>query len=161
MKLSAIALDYDGTIGGDNGVDPEIRQAIADVRAHGLTVLLVTGRIMDDLRRVAGDLHFVDVVVAENGAVVEFPATGYTASLGLPPTISSSVPSSSVPAPSQPRIIGNWSGLIPTPRSVQMSCMLRLAAVTFTATQPSGTSGAGRSPTVSESSGASGLGSAA
>ena len=59
-----------------------------------------------------------------------------------------SVPSSSRPAPSQPRIIGNWSGLMPTPRRVQMSCMLRLAASTETATQPSGTSGAGRSPTV-------------
>ena len=72
-----------------------------------------------------------------------------------------SVPSSSRPAPSQPRIIGNWSGLMPTPRSVQMSCMFRLAAVTETATQPSGTSGSGRSPTRRDFSGASGLGSAA
>ena len=57
-----------------------------------------------------------------------------------------SVPSSSRPAPSQPRIIGNWSGLMPTPRSVQMSCMFRLAAATETATQPSGTSGVGSLP---------------
>ena len=72
-----------------------------------------------------------------------------------------SVPSSSRPAPSQPRIIGNWSGLMPTPRSVHRSCMLRLAAATSTATQPSGTSGSGRSPTVSDFSGSSGFGSEA
>jgi haloacid dehalogenase-like hydrolase len=34
---------------------------------------------------VAGDLHFVDAVVAENGAVIEFPDSGYSAVLGLPP----------------------------------------------------------------------------
>ncbi len=45
---------------------------------RGITVLLVTGRILDELRRVAGDLHFVDGVVAENGAVVHFPDSGHT-----------------------------------------------------------------------------------
>ena len=44
-------------------------------------VLLVTGRILDELRRVAGDLHFVDGVVAENGAVIHFPASGHTTAL--------------------------------------------------------------------------------
>ena len=48
--------------------------AIADARRRNITVMLVTGRILDDLRRVAGDLRFVDGVVAENGAVVHFPA---------------------------------------------------------------------------------------
>ncbi|MCC7044971.1 MAG: HAD hydrolase family protein, partial [Acidobacteria bacterium] len=43
------------------------------------------GRILDDLRRVTGGLHFVDAVVAENGAVVEFPASGYTTRNGTPP----------------------------------------------------------------------------
>ena len=46
-----------------------------------LIVLLVTGRILDELRRVAGDLHFVDGVVAENGAVVHFPDNGRTTML--------------------------------------------------------------------------------
>ena len=63
------------------------------------------------------------------------------------------LPSGSVPAPSQPRIIGNCSFLIPTPRSVQMSCMFSDAAVTVTGTQPSGASGSGRSPTTSASRG--------
>ena len=81
MKLSALALDYDGTIATDRGVDPDVRQAIAQARTSGITVLLVTGRILSELRRVAGDLHFVDGVIAENGAVVHFPDSDHTSVL--------------------------------------------------------------------------------
>jgi hypothetical protein len=77
MKLSMIALDYDGTIARDDVLDPAVRSAIAMARSNGIAVALVTGRILSELRRVAGDLHFVDVVVAENGAVVYFPASGH------------------------------------------------------------------------------------
>ena len=81
MKLSVLALDYDGTIATDRGVDPDVRQAIAQARTDGITVLLVTGRILSELRRVAGDLHFVDGVIAENGAVVHFPDSDHTSVL--------------------------------------------------------------------------------
>ena len=84
MKLSVIALDYDGTIARHDGLDPSVRAAIATARTRGIVVLLVTGRILDDLRRVAGDLHFVDGVVAENGAVVHFPDSGHTSTLAPP-----------------------------------------------------------------------------
>lgn len=85
MKLAALALDYDGTIANGGGVCPAIREAIAAVRARGVVVVLVTGRIVKDLRRVAGDLHFVDAVVGENGAVIEFPSSGYREALAPPP----------------------------------------------------------------------------
>src|SRR5687767_2186187 len=78
MKLSVLALDYDGTISQRDTLDPAVRGAIAEARTAGITVLLVTGRILDELRRVAGDLHFVDGVVAENGAVVHFPDSDHT-----------------------------------------------------------------------------------
>ena len=81
MKLSVIALDYDGTVARGNVLDPAVREAIAFARTQGIVVLLVTGRILDELRRVAGDLHFVDGVVAENGAVLHFPASGRTTTL--------------------------------------------------------------------------------
>jgi hydroxymethylpyrimidine pyrophosphatase-like HAD family hydrolase len=81
MKLSVIALDYDGTIARQDRVDPAVLEAIAEARARGIVVVLVTGRILDALRRVAGDLHFVDGVVAENGAVIHFPDSGHTAYL--------------------------------------------------------------------------------
>lgn len=84
MKLSVIALDYDGTIARHDTLDPSVRDAIAIARTRGILVLLVSGRILDELRRVAGDLHFVDAVVAENGAVLHFPDSGHTSLLAPP-----------------------------------------------------------------------------
>jgi hydroxymethylpyrimidine pyrophosphatase-like HAD family hydrolase len=81
VKLSVIALDYDGTIARGDVLEPAVRDAVAAARAGGILVLLVTGRILDALRRVAGDLRFVDGVVAENGAVVHFPKSGRTSTL--------------------------------------------------------------------------------
>lgn len=81
MKLSVLALDYDGTAASHDSLDPGVRAAVAEARTRGITVLLVTGRTLDDLRRVAGDLHFADGVVAENGAVLHFPDSGYTSML--------------------------------------------------------------------------------
>lgn len=78
MKLSVLALDYDGTIALNDRVPPSVLDAIADARRRNVTVILVTGRILDDLRGVAGDLNFVDGVVAENGALVHFPGSGQT-----------------------------------------------------------------------------------
>ena len=77
MKLCVIALDYDGTIAHDGVMDPDVRAVIGEVRRHGITVVIVTGRILSDLRAVAGDLRCVDAVVAENGAV--FAGTGQRA----------------------------------------------------------------------------------
>ena len=78
MKLSVLALDYDGTITRDDRPHASVLSALADARRRNVTVILATGRNLDDLRRVAGDLRFVDGVVAENGAVVHFPSTGHT-----------------------------------------------------------------------------------
>jgi hypothetical protein len=85
VKLSTLALDFDGTIARNDVLDPDVCKAIAEARAQGVVVLIVTGRILEDLRRVAGDLHFVDAVVAENGAVVEFPDSGYSRVLAQSP----------------------------------------------------------------------------
>jgi hydroxymethylpyrimidine pyrophosphatase-like HAD family hydrolase len=76
VKFSALALDYDGTIAIDGVFDPVVREAVADARRRGIAAILVTGRRLQDLQRVAGDLTCFDVVVAENGAVLEFPASG-------------------------------------------------------------------------------------
>lgn len=81
MNLSALALDYDGTTARQDVLDPTVRKAIAAARTRGIVVLLVTGRILAELQRVAGDLHFVDAVVAENGAVLHFPESGRTSAL--------------------------------------------------------------------------------
>lgn len=78
MRLAALALDYDGTIAEGDRIHPSVRDAIAYARDSGVIVLLVTGRILSELRRAAGDLHFVDGVVAENGGVIHFPGNNYT-----------------------------------------------------------------------------------
>jgi phosphoglycolate phosphatase-like HAD superfamily hydrolase len=85
MKLSVIALDFDGTIARNDTLEPEVALAIAEARARGIFIVLVTGRILSELQRVLGDLQLVDAVVAENGAVMTFPGSGYTAMLGPPP----------------------------------------------------------------------------
>src|SRR6185436_3135402 len=79
-----LALDYDGTIAQSGKLDPETGAAIREVRKRGISVVLVTGRILDDLRRVAGNLSLFDAVVAENGAVLTFPRTGRTFPLAAP-----------------------------------------------------------------------------
>jgi hydroxymethylpyrimidine pyrophosphatase-like HAD family hydrolase len=84
VKLTAVALDYDGTITTGDRPDESVREAIAALRSSGVLVLVVTGRILSELTRVAGDLHFVDGVVAENGAVVHFSGSGHTSILAPP-----------------------------------------------------------------------------
>jgi len=85
MRFLAVALDYDGTIAKNDVLDAKVKHAIAALRARNILVLIVTGRILSELQRVAGDLHFVDAVVAENGAVIYFPDSGYSRLLGDPP----------------------------------------------------------------------------
>ena len=72
MKFGVLALDYDGTIARDGVLDNEVGSAIAEARRRGIVVVIVTGRILAELEQVAGDLHFVDAVVAENGAILWF-----------------------------------------------------------------------------------------
>jgi hydroxymethylpyrimidine pyrophosphatase-like HAD family hydrolase len=86
MKFTALALDYDGTIAVDGQFDPAVREAIGDVRRRGIVVVLVTGRRLPDLRAAAGDVSCFDVVVAENGAVLEFPASGRHVIIGHVPS---------------------------------------------------------------------------
>src|SRR5690242_1385710 len=74
--------------------------------------------------------------------------TGYT---------TTSPPSGPIPAASQPRIIGSWSSLSPTPRSDHRSWWLSELARTSTTAQPSGTVGSGASPTVRPASGSASL----
>jgi hydroxymethylpyrimidine pyrophosphatase-like HAD family hydrolase len=85
MKFGVLALDYDGTIAKDGVLDPDVRAAIEEVRAHGIISVLVTGRILTELRSLMGDLRLFDCVVAENGAVVAFPNAGRSTAHGHSP----------------------------------------------------------------------------
>lgn len=86
MKFLVLAIDFDGTIATNDVLNADVRIAIGELRRRGIVVILVTGRILEDLRRVIGDLHFLDAIVAENGAAIEFPDTGYSMTLAPPPS---------------------------------------------------------------------------
>lgn len=84
MKFCVLALDYDGTMAEQGKAHPAVLNALEEARARGIIVVLVTGRILSELRKVVGDLGIFDAVVAENGAVLAFP-NGRTRVLGRPP----------------------------------------------------------------------------
>ena len=85
MKLSLLALDYDGTIAENGELDAEVRNALIEARRKNITLVLATGRILGDLQRLPCGLDLFDAVVAENGAVLSFPGTGRTTLLAEPP----------------------------------------------------------------------------
>ncbi|MEI6623313.1 MAG: HAD hydrolase family protein, partial [Actinomycetes bacterium] len=70
--LRTLASDFDGTL-SHNGKRPDdqVLESLRRVRADGALVVLVTGRIMSELRAVFPDVadHF-DAIVAENGCVL-------------------------------------------------------------------------------------------
>lgn len=85
MRYLALATDYDGTLASSGKVEPETVAALEQLRAHGLRLLLVTGRRLEDLSHVFEPLELFDRVVAENGAVLHETATGRTRLLAEPP----------------------------------------------------------------------------
>jgi hypothetical protein len=87
MKFGVLALDYDGTIARDGVLSPDVKVAIAEARARGIVVIIVTGRILSDLRSSAGELNFADAVVAENGAVLAFRSGQTRVLVGRPPQV--------------------------------------------------------------------------
>ena len=70
-SVQAIAVDYDGTLTDSDVPDVAVLEAIRAVRAGGRAVVLVTGRILSELRAVFPEVDGeFDAIVAENGAVL-------------------------------------------------------------------------------------------
>lgn len=66
-----IATDFDGTLAEGGRPDEEVLSGINEVRRSGRKILLVTGRILDELYEVFPDANeYFDSIVAENGAVL-------------------------------------------------------------------------------------------
>ena len=86
MIIHVFATDYDGTIAEGNRVNEPTARALERVRATGRKLLLVTGRMLPDLRSVFPEVtRMFDAVVAENGALVAFPDGREGRTLGDPP----------------------------------------------------------------------------
>lgn len=73
MFFVALAVDYDGTVARDGRVDAATVAALEKVKKSGRKLILVTGRDLDDLRRVFPEMGIFDLVVAENGALLFDP----------------------------------------------------------------------------------------
>ena len=85
MHYVALATDYDGTIAHDGEVDAPTLAALERLRGASRRLILVTGRELDDLIRCMPRLDLFDVVVAENGALLYWPATKQERTLAPPP----------------------------------------------------------------------------
>ncbi len=67
----AVAFDYDGTLALHGRVTDDARKALADARAGGLMLLLVTGRRAPEMHRIFPQSEeLFDAVVSENGALL-------------------------------------------------------------------------------------------
>src|SRR4029078_9454587 len=85
IRYRVLACDYDGTLAWGGRLAPETHAALGRLRATGRSVVIVAGRLVDDLLVVCPDLSPFDIVVAENGAVLFWPATGRRQVLAEPP----------------------------------------------------------------------------
>lgn len=84
-SICAIATDYDGTLANEGFVDEATLNALHRYRQQGGTLLLVTGRELDDLLQVFPAVDLFARVVAENGAVLYNPQSQEKRLLGNPP----------------------------------------------------------------------------
>jgi HAD superfamily hydrolase (TIGR01484 family) len=85
MRYVALATDFDGTLAHDGCVAPSTVAALKELAATGRKLLLVSGRELEDLRRVFHSLEIFESLVVENGAVLHRPATGETRVLSAAP----------------------------------------------------------------------------
>jgi hydroxymethylpyrimidine pyrophosphatase-like HAD family hydrolase len=76
LRFRVLASDYDGTLARDGNVAKGTLAALQRVRASGRKMILVTGRELPELRDLFSSMDLFDLVVAENGALLHFPAIG-------------------------------------------------------------------------------------
>jgi hydroxymethylpyrimidine pyrophosphatase-like HAD family hydrolase len=86
MRYLALCTDYDGTLATDGQVLSGTVTALEQFLASGRRLVLVTGRELDDLKKVCTRLDLFDYVVAENGALLYKPSTGEETPLGARPS---------------------------------------------------------------------------
>ncbi len=85
MRFHALATDYDGTIAHDGAVDRTTLAALERLKQSGRKLVLVTGRVLPELREVFPPLDLFDMAVIENGAALYAPATKQVRVLAEPP----------------------------------------------------------------------------
>jgi hydroxymethylpyrimidine pyrophosphatase-like HAD family hydrolase len=85
MRYAILATDFDGTLTQTEQIRPEVLEALRAVAASGRKLVLVTGRMLDDLLRVFPESGLFDRIVAENGGILYAPTTRTTRRLADSP----------------------------------------------------------------------------
>jgi hydroxymethylpyrimidine pyrophosphatase-like HAD family hydrolase len=85
MLYHALAVDYDGTLATDGAVDENTIKALHRLRESGRKLVLVTGRIIEQLLTVFPQIGLCNLVVADNGGVLYDPETHAVTELADPP----------------------------------------------------------------------------
>ena len=81
----AIAIDYDGTLTARDVPSRDVLDALHSARQRGILVVLVTGRILAELRAIfPACAEHVDLIVAENGGVVAVGSLAMPLALPVP-----------------------------------------------------------------------------
>src|SRR5437016_365932 len=75
MRFSLLACDYDETLALHSRVDEPTIAALSRLGVWGRKLMLVTGRLLEDLLAVFPEPKLFARIVVENGAVVYDPAT--------------------------------------------------------------------------------------
>jgi len=83
-NFQALATDYDGTLAHNGVVTPDTLAALRQLKASGRRIILVTGREMAELKSVFPEYRVFDAIVAENGGLVDWPASNREEVLGEP-----------------------------------------------------------------------------
>src|SRR5258708_10180509 len=85
MRYLALATDYDGTLAADGVVRERTLAALERLRKSGRRAILVTGRELEDLRRVFPRPDLFERVGAGNRALLYRPQTREGGGLAEPP----------------------------------------------------------------------------
>lgn len=75
MRYFALACDFDGTLAFHSKVSGMTLAALERLRNSGRKLILITGRILDDLIYIFPHVNLFDRIIAENGALLYRPAT--------------------------------------------------------------------------------------
>jgi hypothetical protein len=87
VRYHALAADYDGTLATHGVLDDDTRGALRRLRDSGRKLVMVTGRELDELLGIAGNVDAFDRIVAENGALIYEPQTKQIRTLCDPPPV--------------------------------------------------------------------------
>jgi len=85
MNCKALATDFDETIAESRRVRPETLEALRKVREAGISLVLITGRSVENVIEIFPEVDLFHLVLGENGSVMYAPDSKVITLLSDPP----------------------------------------------------------------------------